>query len=249
DPAALIALASMAHGFGATLVATGVKTEAQCKILSQHFCDLIQGPLLSHPISADDVAEFLQQDKRLPPEWLRSGREPPVVLLVDDEARILSSLQRLLRRQPYRLLTATSGQQGLDILARENVDVVVSDQRMPGMTGIEFLQQVAAHYPDTIRLVLSGYTDLESVIRAVNTGSIYKFLTKPWEDAQLTETIADAVSHKTMSDENRRLSQELMSANLRLEKANQQLKQLLQQQQQSLHNREVGLRIAYEGLE
>jgi EAL domain-containing protein (putative c-di-GMP-specific phosphodiesterase class I)/FixJ family two-component response regulator len=249
DPAALIALASMAHGFGATLVATGVQTEAQCKMLSQHFCDLIQGSLLSEPIPAEDVSAFLNQDKRLAPELLRSGREPPAVLLVDDEERIISSLRRLLRRQPYRLLTARSGVEGLDTLARENVDVVVSDQRMPGMTGIEFLQQVAENYPDTIRLVLSGYTDLESVIRAVNTGSIYKFLTKPWEDAQLMDAITDAVSHKTMADENRRLSQELMSANLRLEKANQQLKQLLQQQQQSLHNREVGLRVAYEGLE
>lgn len=249
DPAALIALASMAHGFGATLIATGVQTETQCKMLSQHFCDLIQGSLLSGPIPAADINTFLQQEKRLAPELLRSSREPPVVLLVDDEERIISSLRRLLRRQPYRLLTANSGIEGLDILARENVDVVVSDQRMPGMTGIEFLQQVAERFPDTIRLVLSGYTDLESVIRAVNTGSIYKFLTKPWEDAQLMDAITDAVSHKTMADENRRLSQELMSANLRLEKANQQLKQLLQQQQQSLHNREVGLRVAYEGLE
>ena len=114
------------------------------------------------------------------------------VLLVDDEENILSALKRLLRRDGYRILTAGGGAQGLELLASEPVDVIISDQRMPQMTGVEFLRQVKALYPETVRLVLSGYTELQSITDAINEGAIYKFLTKPWDDDQLREEIRDA---------------------------------------------------------
>jgi DNA-binding NtrC family response regulator len=101
-----------------------------------------------------------------------------VLLLVDDEANILRSLQRLFRREGYRILSALSGAEGLERLKEEKVGVIISDQRMPGMTGSEFLHQVKDLYPDTVRLILSGYTDLESVTDSINRGAIYQFLTK-----------------------------------------------------------------------
>jgi response regulator RpfG family c-di-GMP phosphodiesterase len=101
-------------------------------------------------------------------------------------------LSRLLRRDGYQILTATTLNQAFDILGRHDVHVIVSDQRMPDGTGTEFLSQVKEMYPDTVRLVLSGYTDLNSVTDAINRGAIYKFLTKPWDDEDLRRQIKEA---------------------------------------------------------
>lgn len=138
------------------------------------------------------------------------------LLLVDDEESILSSLNRLLRREGYRVLSATGGAEGLEILASHRVDVIVSDQRMPQMTGVEFLRQVKNLYPQTVRIVLSGYTELQSITDAINEGAIYKFLTKPWDDEQLRANIREAFRHKGLDDENQRLGRELTVANEQL---------------------------------
>ena len=110
------------------------------------------------------------------------------LLLVDDEENILAAMRRVLRREGYRILTAGSGQEGLELLAANPVDVIVSDQRMPNMSGVEFLRQARAMYPETVRIVLSGYTELQSITDAINEGAIYKFLTKPWEDELIRES-------------------------------------------------------------
>lgn len=115
------------------------------------------------------------------------------LLLVDDEENILRALTRVLRRDGYRILTACCAQDGLRLLAQEpEVAVVISDQRMPGMTGAEFLGLVKDRHPATVRIMLSGYTDLRSVTDAVNEGAIYKFLTKPWDDDALRATVREA---------------------------------------------------------
>lgn len=136
-----------------------------------------------------------------------------VLLLVDDEPNILRSLVRLLRRDGYQILTATSGREGLEILKEHQVGVIISDQRMPEMTGTEFLSQVKEIYPDTVRIVLSGYTDLNSVTDAINRGAIYKFLTKPWQDDLLRENVQKAFEQYELRAENQRLTEELRQAN------------------------------------
>jgi len=115
-----------------------------------------------------------------------------VLLLVDDEKNILSALKRLLHQEKYHILTAASAPDALQILAATPVDVIVSDHRMPDMTGVEFFRIAKEIYPETVRIMLSGYTELQSVTDAVNEGSIYKFLTKPWDDDQLKVHIARA---------------------------------------------------------
>ncbi len=139
------------------------------------------------------------------------------LLLVDDEANILAALRRLLRRDGYTLITAASGEEGLQQLDAHPVDVILSDQRMPGMSGVEFLREARARRPETVRLVLSGYTELQSITDAINEGAIFKFLTKPWDDEQLRANIAEAVQYKRLADDNRRLSVQLGEANRRLE--------------------------------
>lgn len=156
------------------------------------------------------------------------------LLLVDDEVNILASLNRLLRRDGYNILQATGGQEGLALLANNAVDVIVSDQRMPGMSGVEFLREVKKVYPDTVRIVLSGYTELQSVTDAINEGAIYKFLTKPWDDSLIRGHIADAFKHKELLDENSRLSRELIVTNQELAAANIKLEELLNKKEQQI---------------
>ncbi|OMH25893.1 response regulator [Motiliproteus sp. MSK22-1] len=139
------------------------------------------------------------------------------LLLVDDEENIIRSLRRLFRREGYRILTANSGKEGLQVLEQESVGVIVSDQRMPEMTGSEFLHQVTKLYPDTVRLILSGYTDLESVTDSINRGAIYKFLTKPWEDDLLCQNVREAFRIFELNEENLRLTEALKVANQELE--------------------------------
>lgn len=138
------------------------------------------------------------------------------LLLVDDEANILSALQRLFRRSGYTILATASAEEAFKMLASQPVDVILSDQRMPGMSGVEFLRRVKETHPDTIRIVLSGYTDLQFITDAINEGAIYKFLTKPWDDAQLREQVSEAFRSKGIADENLRLTAALQAANIEL---------------------------------
>jgi diguanylate cyclase (GGDEF)-like protein/PAS domain S-box-containing protein len=181
----------MARSLNLSVLAEGVETEAQASFLRGRRCDSMQGYLFSRPLPPDEFAPLLLGNKRLPLADL--PREAvQTLLLVDDEPNILNSLSRLLRREGYAILTATSPLEAFELLAKHPTQVVVSDQRMPEMSGTEFLSRVRQLYPDTVRLVLTGYTDLESVTGAINRGAIYKFLTKPWDDDQLREQIREA---------------------------------------------------------
>ena len=159
---------------------------------------------------------------------------PRTLLVVDDEASILSALKRVLRRESYCTLTAGSGAEGLAMLAAHEVDVIISDQRMPGMTGVEFLRKAKERHPATVRMVLSGYTDLQSVTDAINEGAIYKFLTKPWDDALLKANIEEAFRRKALSDQNRLLAGQVQLANTELTRVNAQLNEALAAQRRRL---------------
>lgn len=149
------------------------------------------------------------------------------ILLVDDEENILSALTRLLRRDGYRILRAGSGREALELLASNKVGVILSDQRMPEMSGVEFLRKAKELYPETLRIVLSGYTDLKSVTDAINEGAVYKFLTKPWEDELLRIHVREAFELYEMARENRRLAHEIMQANEKLTAAKRELELLV----------------------
>ncbi|MFO1339278.1 MAG: response regulator [Burkholderiaceae bacterium] len=118
--------------------------------------------------------------------------------------------------------------------------MIISDQRMPQMTGVEFLRRAKQLYPDTVRIVLSGYTELESITAAINEGAIYKFLTKPWEDQLLRANIDEAFRQKAMADENRRLDRELHRANQELAELNERLQRALEMQHERTHQAEAG---------
>ncbi|MET1078280.1 MAG: response regulator [Pseudomonas sp.] len=114
---------------------------------------------------------------------------------MDDEAHVLSALQRLLHAEGYQVLSAPSAAMGFELLALHPVQVILCDQRMPDMNGTEFLDRVKSLYPDTFRIILSGYTDLESILEAINRGAIYRFYTKPWDNKTLRDNIREAFRH------------------------------------------------------
>ena len=185
---------AMGHRLGMTVVAKGVETDAELGFLRRNHCDFFQGYLFSPPLPSSEIAELLRR-RFLRPQAFQEGaatHSARTLLLLDDEENVLRSLVRLFRQDGYRLLTASSVSEAFDLLARNDVQVILSDQRMPDMSGTEFLSRVRDMYPDTVRLVLSGYTDLETITEAINQGSAYRFLTKPWNDNDLREHIRAA---------------------------------------------------------
>jgi len=115
------------------------------------------------------------------------------ILFVDDEQHILNALKRVVRGEKFGVLTATEPEKALDIVRNEDVDIVVSDHLMPGMDGIEFLSRVRDIKPDTLRIILTGHAQLDMAIEAINKGQVYKFMTKPWDDATLRQELRMAV--------------------------------------------------------
>ena len=185
------AVIALGHQLGMQVLAEGVETAAQVAYLKRNDCDLFQGFYFSKPVAADKAFEILNH-RYLGEDELAHDKQARTLLLVDDEANILSALSRTLRRDGYHILTASGADEAFDVLAREPVHVIVSDQRMPGMNGTELLSKVKDMHPETVRIVLSGYTDLGVVTEAINQGAIYKFLTKPWNDEELRRQIQDA---------------------------------------------------------
>ena len=134
--------------------------------------------------------------------------EKSKLLLVDDEPNLTSALVRSLDRSQFEIFTADSAQKGLLILAGNDIDVVVSDERMPGMTGSQFLTEVRKQWPNTIRMILSGQADLEAAVRAINEGEVYRFLLKPCHPKELQMTILQGLQQKKLVAQSRKLLQE-----------------------------------------
>ncbi|HID37589.1 MAG TPA: sigma-54-dependent Fis family transcriptional regulator [Ghiorsea sp.] len=150
----------------------------------------------------------------------------PSILLVDDEVRVLESLQRLLE-DDFDVFTANSADEAMVVLADEWIQVVISDQRMPGMSGVEFLQEVRGRFPEVIRMIVSGYTDSEDIITAVNEAGIHQYITKPWDPDNLLLTIRNAVKMFQLQRENQQLSTELKMLPTSVEEGLQEIRHRL----------------------
>lgn len=191
------AIVLMARALKLRIVAEGVETEGQLGFLDQIGCHCIQGFLISRPVNAAALAALLlaQSGQRL-----LAVRPAPrrTLLLLDDEPHVLSSLNRLLRHEGYQILQANDARQAFELLAIHPVQVIISDQRMPGMTGTAFLSAVKEMYPATIRIILSGYTEVNAVIESINLGAVYRFLSKPWNDQFLIEQVQQAFDHHAL---------------------------------------------------
>ncbi len=185
---------AMSHKLGKTVLAEGVETEEQMQYLRRNECDEMQGYYFSRPVPAEEITRMLLTGQTMALSE-QNVEARSTVLFVDDEVNILSSIKRTLRREGYEILTANSAAEGFSLLARNSVQVIVSDQRMPEMNGTEFLSRVKNLYPETVRMVLSGYSEISAVTDSINKGAVYRFMLKPWDDEQLKEEITGALRH------------------------------------------------------
>jgi response regulator RpfG family c-di-GMP phosphodiesterase len=166
------------------------------------------------------------------------------LLVVDDEPSILNAIKRVFRGQGYEVLTANSGKEGLALLEREPVAAVISDMRMPEMDGAQFLEQVFVRWPDTKRILLTGYADTSATIAAINRGKIWRYVAKPWNDDELIVTVQQALAHRELMHENVRLSELTRQQNDELKLLNEGLEQKVvertQQLQEALRSLKAG---------
>jgi response regulator RpfG family c-di-GMP phosphodiesterase len=172
----------------------------------------------------------------------------PTVLLVDDESSILSSLRRLFRPEGYRVLTAGGGAEGLAVLEREAVDLIISDMRMPEMDGAQFLEQARARWPNVLRILLTGYADIGSTIHAINRGEILRYIAKPWDDNEIRLVVRDAFERKRLREENARLMELTRQQNEELRSLNAGLEQRVTERTAELQRTMVSLEQAHQDL-
>lgn len=170
---------------------------------------------------------------------------PACVLCVDDEPNILSALRRTLRVDGLRVLTAQGGQEALEALERESVDVVISDMRMPGMDGAELLERVHQRWPTHIRVLLTGHADTSAAVAAINRGRIFRYLNKPWDDAELRTVVRQGLSMLHLERERARLEALATRQNLELRDANERLEERVQQRTQELARANDTLKRSY----
>ncbi len=171
------------------------------------------------------------------------------ILCVDDEKSILNALKRLLRKEGYQLLFANSGKEGLELLEKNDVHLVISDQRMPGMSGTEFLEIVKDQYPDVLRIILTGYSDIDSITESINKGNIYKFFFKPWNDLRLKSEIRQITEQIGLIQKNKRLDETVVQQNKELHEMNSKVEKLVRKQTQQIELENHVLQLSHAILE
>ncbi len=183
----------------------------------------------------------MEQDKVL---------EQAKVLFVDDEENILRSLKRLFMEEEFEVLTATSGDEGLKILQGDSsIGLIVSDQRMPGMNGAEFLEKAKKVAPMSIRMILTGYADVQAAVDAINKGGAFRYIAKPWQDEDLVQTVKEALNRYSLILENRKLNKIVKKQQQELKKWSQELEIIVQEQTMELQTNYDNLRKLHTRLE
>jgi CheY-like chemotaxis protein len=195
DPGSLAisdAIITMSHSLHLEVVAEGVETEGQLALLAQRQCDIVQGFYFSKPLAADALEALLRADYRLPGHLTGRAADAPALLVLDDDTHMLDLLDLVLSNEGYRVHAVSDPEQAFEILACHEVAVLLCDQRMPAISGVEFLSRVRRMYPEVLRIMLSACDDAESTRQAINMGAVYKFIEKPVEQDVLVALVAEA---------------------------------------------------------
>jgi len=188
------------------------------------------------PDSMNEVIKRLVEIERRNKMTRESKESPQVVLIVDDEENILNSIRRQLIEEPYELLLASGPKQALDILEERKVQVLITDYRMPEMTGIELAIAVRQRWPDTIRMILSAYSDVDAILTSINEGHVYKFLNKPWDEHDLALSIRLALETYELNERNANLVEVVEEQNANLKELNSNLEKKVEEQTASLQD-------------
>ncbi len=163
-------------------------------------------------------------------------KPPMTILCVDDESDILQSMKRLLHKKNYHLLLATSGEKALELMQQNEVHLVISDMRMPSMSGSELLEKIATSYPDSYRILLTGYADIESTVNAVNKGKVNRYLHKPWDNNELINAIEEGLEKVRLKYENINLQKLIKKQNRSLKELNQTLEDKVKLRTKQIHS-------------
>lgn len=199
---------SMCHNLDIEVIAEGIELPSQLNFLIENQCDEIQGYLFSPPVAEEEFKTMMAEKRNLPlPN--NSVHSKLGILFIDDEENVLHAIKRLLHHESYRVFITTNPEKALSLIAEHNIGVVVSDYKMPNINGLEFLSQVAEIFPNTVRMILSGYADSEVVISAINQGSVFRILTKPWGEKLLKENIDAAFNQHLLEKKKVSLEQHL----------------------------------------
>ena len=201
---------SIGHNLGIRVIAEGVENAEQLGFLRAAGCDELQGYYYSPPLPPQACLQFLGEGAELKLAAISADDQERYLLLIDDEPGILKALQRELRLENYRTLIARNSVEALSLLATHPVDVVLTDLRLADMNGVEFLRRIRVIYPEIIRMVLSGSTEVSSILKSVNEGVIYRFITKPWDADDLRSQLRAAFGQRQLLQENQRLRQQLL---------------------------------------
>jgi response regulator RpfG family c-di-GMP phosphodiesterase len=177
------------------------------------------------PIPRDATASDANQGSPAAPAW--SAKK--TVLCVDDEPGILSALKRALRSPDIAVITATSGDQALEVMAELPIDLVISDMRMPGMDGAQLLERICRDWPDTVRILLTGYSDTAATVLAVNRGRIFRYLHKPWDERELVQSVREGLEFRLRLKDEARLVAMSAAQGEQLRQLNDELQQLQEQ--------------------
>lgn len=185
---------AMAEKLDKDCIAEGVETEAQLHFLRRQGCDFLQGFLFSKPLPVTEVTSLLRGHEQHKWSFTSFYQEEDqfTILIVDDEPQIVEVLKRIFHKSEYRILSAHNSREAMELLALNQVQIIISDHLMPGMTGVELLTAIKKIYPDTIRIILSGQSDVSTIIEAINRGAIWKYFTKPVETELLKKAVRKA---------------------------------------------------------
>jgi putative nucleotidyltransferase with HDIG domain len=167
------------------------------------------------------------------------------VLFVDDEVNILKAVKRMLRHEPWEVVCASRPHEALELLDTTSAQVVVSDQRMPEMSGVDLLAAIRERHPDVVRMMLTGYTEMNVAVEAINRGEIFRLITKPWNDEELKATLRQAFDHFDMKEEIKRLNLVTREQNFKLQDMNRNLEHKVRERTKQLAEKHSELRTAY----
>ena len=209
DAAITGAVISIARDLRLTVVAEGVEYPEQAAFLRLRGCDEFQGFLFSKPLPGQEFEQLLRQRARFPIPGESEREEGRTVLVLDDDVNVLQALKRELRRSGFKILIASKPEEAMGLLAMHQVGVVLCDLRMPLMSGVEFMRRCRQMYPEATRVMMSGYTDLDSLLETINEGAVFKFIVKPWKGEQLQELLREAFGYYDTIRENERLRRHL----------------------------------------
>lgn len=200
DAAIASAIISMAHTLGIAVVAEGVESREQLEFLRERGCDQVQGYYFSHPLPANLLNQLLSEDSRLSPFIAAAPNDTATLLVLDDDSEVVSTIAAVAKSDGYRMIVADSADKVFDALEREQIGVVLCDQRVPTMGGVAFLAKLRRLYPSAICILMSAQEDFDMARQAINTGAVHKYLHKPWRPEELQAVLADAfAAHRAAS--------------------------------------------------